>query len=154
MDDHFMPPISVEMFAAYLDGNLTDAEMETVENILADNPALSELVDLADSLDQEIQDYMDDDFLYDADMSMLDDVEIEIPQLDDVDDVESDDMEGVPDEIEIGSDIADGLIDTDDDANMGAGTYDEWTPGQEEEPGLMHDDHDFSDAADLFSPDE
>lgn len=82
MDNFFNDSISIEKFAAFLDGNLSESEMSRVENIVMQDPELSELVDLSDSIDQDIQDYVNDDFLFEADMSMLDESEIEIPTLD------------------------------------------------------------------------
>lgn len=82
MDNFFNDSISIEKFAAYLDGNLSKAEMSKVYNIVMQDPELSELVDLSDSIDQEIQDYVNDEFLFDADMSMLDECDLEIPSLD------------------------------------------------------------------------
>lgn len=84
MDNNFIFPISIEKFAAYLDGNLPENEMNHIENIISENPQMGELVNISDSIDQSIQDYIQDDFLYDADMFMLDETNIEIPILDDI----------------------------------------------------------------------
>lgn len=83
MDDFFLPPVSIEKFAAYLDGNLSEEEMNHMNNIISESPQMNELVDLSDSIDQDIQDYIQDEFLFDADMSTLDEIDFEIPLLED-----------------------------------------------------------------------
>ena len=81
MDNFFLPPVSIEKFAAYLDGNLLEEEMNHMNSIISKSPQMSEMVDLSDSIDQDIQDYMQDEFLFDADMSILDETDFEIPLL-------------------------------------------------------------------------
>lgn len=83
MDNFFLPPVSIEKFAAYLDGNLPEEEMNHMNSIISESPQMSEMVDLSDSIDQDIQDYMQDEFLFDADMSILDEIDFEIPLLED-----------------------------------------------------------------------
>lgn len=82
MDSQFISPISVEKFAAYLDGNLPEAEMQEIELVISHNDNLEDLVLMSDVIDEDIQIYLQDDFAYDADMSMLEESDFEIPQLD------------------------------------------------------------------------
>lgn len=47
-------PLTVEQFAAYLDGNLPATEAEAVEQVMATNPDMAELMDAAIAIDQTI----------------------------------------------------------------------------------------------------
>lgn len=84
MDSQFIFPISIEKFAAYLDDNLQENEMQEIEAAISQNDSLEELVDMSDMIDEDVQTYLQDDFTYDADMSMLDESDFEIPQFDEI----------------------------------------------------------------------
>lgn len=84
MDSQFIFPISIEKFAAYLDDNLPENEMQEIEAAISQNDSLEELVEMSDMIDEDVQTYLQDDFTYDADMSMLDESDFEIPQLDEI----------------------------------------------------------------------
>ena len=73
MDKNFMPPVSIEKFAAYLDGNLSDDEMNRIDALVSTNPDMEELVAISDEVDEDIQIYMQDEFAYEADMTALED---------------------------------------------------------------------------------
>lgn len=77
-----MPPVSIEMFAAYLDGNLSEEEMNRIDTLVATNPDMEELVAISDGVDEDIQVYMQDEFAYGADMTALEDSDFDIPYLD------------------------------------------------------------------------
>lgn len=81
MDKNFMPPVSIEKFAAYLDGNLSDDEMNRIDSLVSTNPDMEELVAVSDEVDEAIQVYMQDEFAYEADMTALEDSDFDIPNL-------------------------------------------------------------------------
>ena len=89
MDSQFIFPISIEKFAAYLDDNLQENEMQEIEAAISQNDSLEELVEMSDMIDEDVQTYLQDDFTHDADMSMLDESDFEIPQFDEI-------SEGIP----------------------------------------------------------
>ena len=82
MDKYFMPPVSIEKFAAYLDGNLSDDEMNRIDALVSTNPDMEELVAISDEVDEDIQVYMQDEFAYEADMTALEESDFDIPNLD------------------------------------------------------------------------
>lgn len=84
MDSQFISPISIEKFAAYLDNNLPENEMQEIEAAISQNDSLEELVEMSDMIDENVQTYLQDDFTYDADMSMLDESDFEIPQFEEI----------------------------------------------------------------------
>ena len=84
MDSQFISSISIEKFAAYLDDNLPENEMQEIEAAISQNESLEELVEMSDMIDEDVQTYLQDDFTYDADMSMLDESDFEIPQFDEI----------------------------------------------------------------------
>lgn len=82
LDKIFMSPISIEKFAAYLDGNLSEDEMNRIDALVSSNPDMEELVAISDEIDEDIQVYMQDEFAYEADMTVLEDIDFDIPNLD------------------------------------------------------------------------
>lgn len=54
MDKNFMSPVSIEKFAAYLDGNLSENEMNRVDILVSTNPDMEELVATSDEVDEDI----------------------------------------------------------------------------------------------------
>lgn len=84
MDSQFLFPISIEKFAAYLDDNLQKNEMQEIEAAISQNDSLEELAEVSDMIDEDVQAYLQDGFTYDADMSMLDESDFEIPQFDEI----------------------------------------------------------------------
>ncbi|MGN0245830.1 MAG: hypothetical protein ACI4DK_07680 [Lachnospiraceae bacterium] len=82
MHKDFVPPISIEEFAAYLDGNLSAAEMNRVANLVNNNSDMEEIVSISDAVDEDMQIYMQDEFAYEADMSALESSDYDIPNLD------------------------------------------------------------------------
>lgn len=73
--------ISVELFAAYLDGNLPTEELNSIETIVSNNSELNELIRMANIIDEDIQSYIADRFIYEADMAALEDNSFEIPNV-------------------------------------------------------------------------
>ena len=82
MDNIFMPLVSIEKFAAYLDSNLSEDEMNRIDKLVSTNPEMEELVAISDEVDEDIQVYMQDEFAYEADMTALEDSDFDIPNLD------------------------------------------------------------------------
>lgn len=82
MDKEFMLPLSIEEFAAYLDGNLSEDEMNRIDALVSTNPEMEELVDIADEVDEDVQIYMQDEFAFEADVTALEDSDFDIPNLD------------------------------------------------------------------------
>ena len=82
MHKDFVPPISIEEFAAYLDGNLSAAEMNRVANLVNNNSDMEEIVSISDAVNEDMLTYMQDEFAYEADMSALESSDFDIPNLD------------------------------------------------------------------------
>lgn len=82
MDKIFVPPVSIEKFAAYLDGNLSVDEMNHIDALASTYPEMEELIDISDEVDENIQIYMQDEFVYEADLTTLEDSDFDIPNLD------------------------------------------------------------------------
>lgn len=82
MDNHFMPPISIETFAAYLDGNLGEDEMNRIDTLVSTNPDMKILVSVSDEVDEDLRLYLEDKFACDADMTAWEDCDFDIPNLD------------------------------------------------------------------------
>lgn len=106
MDRNFVPPVSIEKFAAYLDGNLSEEEMNDFDALASSNPVMEELVTISDEIDEDVQVYLQDEFAYEADMTALEDSDFDIPNLDaditpqiDNDDLEPRDVACAADEI-------------------------------------------------------
>ena len=98
MDKLFIPPVSVEQFAAYLDGNLPGSQMHNMDLLIATDPVMMELSEISDVIAEDTQYYMNDDFAIEADMIMLDEHDFELP------DIDSNDMNlDVETEIEVAS---------------------------------------------------
>ena len=57
MDSQFLFPISIEKFAAYLDDNLQKNEMQEIEAAISQNDSLEELVEMSDTIDEDVQRY-------------------------------------------------------------------------------------------------
>lgn len=77
--------LSVERFAAYLDGNLSPEEMNDMEMLIAGNPEMEDLVQLSDSIDEQIL-RLEFEGASDAPSNaFLDSDDFEIPDLDALD---------------------------------------------------------------------
>lgn len=60
MVKHF-PPISIEKFAAYLDGNLPQSEIQQISQLTANDPTMQELIDASTAIDVTQESYADTD---------------------------------------------------------------------------------------------
>ncbi len=85
MDSQFISPISVEKFAAYLDGNLPEAEMQSVSSLINKNVDLAEIIDTCDFIDEAIE-Y--NSFLGQELPEEIRSLDFEIPNLEDIDNFE------------------------------------------------------------------
>ena len=72
MNKDFMPPVSIEEFAAYLDGNLTEDGMDHVSSIITCNKNLSDIVVMNDVVDDTKEHYMQDEELLPAEIKYMD----------------------------------------------------------------------------------
>ena len=163
MDSQFISPISIEKFAAYLDNNLPENEMQEIEAAISQNDSLEELVEMSDMIDEDVQTYLQDDFTYDADMSMLDESDFEIPQFEETSEeiplvasVADASNENIDNILDIPTDI-DQLTDIHEDIDDFPG-FDVLNHGQVHLPNddsLFHDDNnlDLQDM-NIFSPHE
>ena len=55
MDKLFIPPVSVEQFAAYLDGNLPGSQMHNMDLLIATDPVMMELSEISDVIAEDTQ---------------------------------------------------------------------------------------------------
>ena len=63
MHKDFVPPVSIEEFAAYLDGNLTDDGMEYISSVISNNQNLADIAEISDVVDDITEQYILDDDL-------------------------------------------------------------------------------------------
>lgn len=61
MHKDFVPPVSVEEFAAYLDGNLTEDGMKHISSVISINQDLADIAEISESVDDTKELYMQDD---------------------------------------------------------------------------------------------
>lgn len=94
MNKHFNPAISEEKFAAWLDGMLPQGEMMQVGVMVKNTPELKDCAEISASIELGIQNYMSDDFLYQTDMEMLENIDLEIPVIKSLD-YENDDKPNI-----------------------------------------------------------
>lgn len=70
MDKHILP--SIEQFAAYLDGNLSESEMKQMSELVERNPLLNQLFDANTIVDDTIARYTDADIQLPQEIANLD----------------------------------------------------------------------------------
>ncbi len=84
MDKPFSPPISIEKFAAYLDGNLPEHEMLHVSLLIESNDDMRQIMQINDSIDET----MEANVFIDMDLSdEITAVDFELPDINNVDDL-------------------------------------------------------------------
>lgn len=76
MDKHPNIPLSIERFAAYLDHNLPDTEMQTIDNVVSKNESLSQLVTLSKEADTFMAEWQPEDTPFD-----INSIDFELPQI-------------------------------------------------------------------------
>ena len=80
MHKDFVPPISIEEFAAYLDGNLSDDEMQRVSSVIENDEAMQDIAVNNLSIEDALSHYESSEFTLPDELTSLD---FEIPQFDD-----------------------------------------------------------------------
>ena len=80
MHKDFVPPVSIEEFAAYLDGNLTEDGMKNISSIISCNKNLADIAGINDVVDVTKEQYMQDDELLPSEIESMD---FEIPEISD-----------------------------------------------------------------------
>ena len=78
-----MPPVSIEEFAAYLDGNLSDDEMKAVSSVIANDDAMQDIVLNSQTIDETLSNCEPLDLMLPDNLSSID---FEIPQFEDTND--------------------------------------------------------------------
>lgn len=79
MDSQFISPISIEKFAAYLDGNLQENEKQEIETLIENSEPLQQLIYANESVDDtlEYNSFLNEDLPEEIECS-----DFEIPDLD------------------------------------------------------------------------
>ena len=80
MHKDFVPPISIEEFAAYLDGNLSDDEMQRVSSVIENDEAMQDIAVNNLSIEDALSHCESSEFKLPDELMSLD---FEIPQFDD-----------------------------------------------------------------------
>lgn len=80
MHKDFVPPVSIEEFAAYLDGNLTEEGMNEIASVISCNKNLADITDINDVVDVIKEQYMQDDESLPSEIESMD---FEIPEISD-----------------------------------------------------------------------
>lgn len=57
MDNHFNPSVSIEKFAAYLDGNLPEDEMQRISSLIENDNVLKSILDVSEQIDASLEEY-------------------------------------------------------------------------------------------------
>lgn len=76
MDKNKGIPLSIERFAAYLDHNLPDGEMQAIDNVVSKNESLSQLVSLSKEADTFMAEWQSEDIPFDTNS-----IDFELPQI-------------------------------------------------------------------------
>lgn len=72
MNKDFMPPVSIEEFAAYLDGNLSEDGMKNISSIISYNNNLADITEISDVVDVTKEHYMQDEELLPSEIESMD----------------------------------------------------------------------------------
>lgn len=78
MDKHFTPSISIEKFAAFLDGNLPQDEMQNTSSTIENDEALKAILDTSNMIDTTLENGISDDVQIPDDIANL---EFDLPNL-------------------------------------------------------------------------
>ena len=79
MDKHFNPDISIEKMAAFLDGNLSDVEMQNISDLIGGDDSLKNIMDANSIVDDNLSVYSSGDSLLPQELQSL---EFDIPAID------------------------------------------------------------------------
>lgn len=80
MHKDFVPPISIEEFAAYLDGNLSDGEMQRVSSVIENDEVMQDIAVDNQSIEDALSNCESPEFILPDELISLD---FEIPKFDD-----------------------------------------------------------------------
>lgn len=72
----FVPPVSIEEFAAYLDGNLTESGMEHVSSVISNSEYLGDIAEVSCSINDAIEQDLQEGGMLPSELSNMD---FEIP---------------------------------------------------------------------------
>lgn len=78
MDKHFNPSISIEKFAAFLDGNLPQDEMQNISSTIEHDEALKAILDTSNMIDTTLENDISDDVQIPDEIANL---EFDLPNL-------------------------------------------------------------------------
>lgn len=59
MSSHFIPPVSIEKFAAYLEGNLSNTEMENMKSVINEDDTLRLILEDVNNIEEPSQTQFD-----------------------------------------------------------------------------------------------
>ena len=76
----FVPPVSIEEFAAYLDGNLSDDEMQRVSSVIENDEAMQDIAVNNQSVEDALSYYEPSELILPDELTSLN---FKIPQFDD-----------------------------------------------------------------------
>lgn len=79
MHNDFMPNISIEEFAAYLDGNLLPDGMERIEQVISSDPSLAAIKGLSDRVESDVVSFYENNLQIPESIANLD---FELPDID------------------------------------------------------------------------
>lgn len=80
MHKDFVPPVSIEEFAAYLDGNLSDDEMQRVSSVIENDEAMQDIAVNNQSIEDALSNCESSEFILPDELTSLD---FDIPLFDD-----------------------------------------------------------------------
>lgn len=72
MDNRFNPSISVEKFAAYLEGNLPEDEMLRISSLIENDDSLKSIFDVSEQVDMSLEEYSSNIFQVPEDIVNMD----------------------------------------------------------------------------------
>lgn len=79
MHNDFMPNISIEEFAAYLDGNLLPDGMERIEQAISSDPSLAAIKGLSDRVESDVDSFYENNLQIPESIANLD---FDLPNID------------------------------------------------------------------------
>lgn len=80
MHKDLVPPISIEEFAAYLDGNLSDDDVRRVSSVIENDEAMQDIAVNNQLVEETLSNYESSDFILPEELTSLD---FEVPLFDD-----------------------------------------------------------------------
>ena len=146
MHKDFVPPVSIEEFAAYLDGNLTEDGMNEIASAIHADDSLQDIMSSCHTIDDTIANYEPLQLTAPKDISSTD---FEIPQMDDNDYLNVGDWEDLDvAACAVDSFVADAMGTEDDSSSMTDHI------GLDEDSSDITSDHWETDLSDTMSNDE